>query len=243
MKRSEPDRQQLLFWMSLALIRHRWTSRKLRIYCDSSRKCASLPTVLLGTLPWSHCARPCWIRLVWLGDLSLRKSRRWPVFGALDAISTGCLIWASRPIRRRTGGYNRSDLRLGSEEQRIANRKTSARFRWVVMGEWSGIGLAAFATYHFGRGDLFPPAMSLVIALHFFPLAALFRLTIYRATASASSIICITALLLSSTLLGPDSRLVLTGVGFGAVMWATAAYCVVYSERLAAASQNEMPSI
>jgi hypothetical protein len=60
-------------------------------------------------------------------------------------------------------------------------------------------------------------------------------------TASAGSIICITALLIPPTLLGPDSRLVLTGAGFGAVMWATAAYCVLYSERLAAASRNGMP--
>lgn len=76
------------------------------------------------------------------------------------------------------------------------------------MGEWGGIGLAAFVTYHFGRGDLFPPAMSLVIALHFFLLATLFHLPVYRATASAASVICITALLIPTTPLGPDSRLV-----------------------------------
>ena len=163
------------------------------------------------------------------------------VCGALDAIFTGCLIWAGRRVRREARGFKRSDLRLGCEEQRIANRRTSSRFRWIVMGEWSGIGLAAFATYHFGRGDLFPPAMSLVIALHFFPLATLFHLPVYRATASAASIICITALLMPRTLLGPDSRLVLNGVGFGAVMWATAAYCVLYSERLAVVSRNDKP--
>jgi hypothetical protein len=162
------------------------------------------------------------------------------VCGSLDAILTGCLIWAGRRVRRQAGGFKRSDLRLGCEEQRIANRRTSSRFRWVVMGEWSGIGLAAFATYHFGRGDLFPPAMSLVIALHFFPLASLFRVPVYRATASAGSTICITALLLPATLLGPDSRLVLNGVGFGAVMWATAAYCALYPARLAAVSRNDI---
>lgn len=162
------------------------------------------------------------------------------VCGTLDAILTGCLIWAGRRVRREASGFKRSDLRQGTEEHRIANRRTSSRFRWVVMGEWSGIGLAAFATYHFGRGDLFPPAMSLVIALHFFPLAALFHLPVYRMTASAASIICITALLIPPTLLGPDPRLVLNGVGFGAVMWATAAYCVRYSERLAAGSRNDM---
>ena len=160
------------------------------------------------------------------------------VCGGLDAILTGCLIWAGRRVRREARGFKRSDLRLGCEEQRIANRRTSSRFRWIVMGEWSGIGLAAFATYHFGRGDLFPPAMSLVIALHFFPLAALFQLSVYRATASAASIISIAALLMPATLLGPDLRLILNGVGFGMVMWATAAYCVLYSDRLAPESRN-----
>ncbi len=164
------------------------------------------------------------------------------VCGILDAIFAGCLIWAGRRVRREAGGFKRSDLRLGGEEQRIANQRINSRFRWVVMGEWSGIGLAAYSTYHFGRGDLFPPAMSLVIALHFFPLAALFHLAVYRATASAGSIICLTALLLPRTLLGPDSRLVLNGVGFGAVMWATAAYFVLYSEQLAAASRKDMPT-
>jgi hypothetical protein len=86
--------------------------------------------------------------------------------------------------------------------------------------------------YHFGRGDLFPPAMPLVIGLHFFPLAALFQLPVYRATASAASMISMAALLMPATVLGPDSRLVLNGVGFGAVMWATAACWVLYSRRL-----------
>jgi hypothetical protein len=63
------------------------------------------------------------------------------IYGALDAIFTGCLIWAGRRVRREAGGFKRSDLRLGSEEQRTANRRTGSRFRWVVMGEWSGIGV------------------------------------------------------------------------------------------------------
>lgn len=163
------------------------------------------------------------------------------VCGGLDAILTGCLIWAGRRVRRKACGFKRSDLRLGSEEERAANRRTTSRFRWVILGEWSGIGIAAFATYHFGRGDLFPPAMSLVIALHFFPLAALFQLPVYRVTASAASIISMAALLMPATLLGPDSRLVLNGVGFGAVMWATAAYCVLYSRRLAATYRHRDP--
>jgi hypothetical protein len=154
------------------------------------------------------------------------------LWGALDAALAGCLIWAGLRVRRKALGFKRSDLRAGSEEQRAANRRVSARFIWVALGEWTGIGVAAFATYHFGRGDLFPPAMSLVIALHFFPLASLFRLTVYRATASVGSLICLTALLMPAALLTPDSRLVLTAGGFGAVMWATAVYCALYSERL-----------
>jgi hypothetical protein len=152
--------------------------------------------------------------------------------GALDVALTGCLIWAGLRVRRKARGFKRSDLRVGNQEQRIANRKVSLRFLWIAVGEWSGIGVAAFATYHFGRGDLFPPAMSLVIALHFFPLAALFRLKVYRATASIGTLICMVALLAPAALLKPDSRLVLTTTGFGAVMWATAVYCALYSERL-----------
>jgi hypothetical protein len=130
------------------------------------------------------------------------------LFGALDAVLTGSLIWAGIRVRRRAGGFRRTDLRKGDEQQRRNNRRMNARFRWIVLGEWTGIGLAAFATYHFGRGDLFPPAMSLVIALHFFALADLFHLRVYRATADVGSLFC-TTLLLAPATLGSDARLIL----------------------------------
>lgn len=173
---------------------------------------------------------------VWFAwALSVLESAAAAVFcGALDAMFAGGLIWAGLKVRRKAHGFRRADLRLGSEELRIANRRTSARLLRVILAEWTGIGLTAFATYHFGRGDLFPPAMSLVIALHFFPLAHLFRLPVYRATASVSSLICLAALVMPAAILPPDARLVMNCTGFGATMWATALYCAIHSERLAA---------
>lgn len=52
------------------------------------------------------------------------------VCGGIAAILTGCLIWAGRPVRRKAGGLKHTDLRLGSEEERAANRRTTSRFRW-----------------------------------------------------------------------------------------------------------------
>lgn len=77
--------------------------------------------------------------------------------------------------------------------------------------------------------------MSLVIALDFFALVDLFRLRVYRGTAGV-------ALLFSPRCSwrlprwDPDARLVLTGAGFGNVLWATSRVLRLYSENLAAGS-------
>src|ERR1700722_16868770 len=71
---------------------------------------------------------------VWFGwAISVFES---PVAGALcgvlDVALPGCLIWAGFRVRRKASGFKRSDLRLGSQEQRSANRRVSIFFLWVV---------------------------------------------------------------------------------------------------------------
>lgn len=143
------------------------------------------------------------------------------------------LVWAGVRVRRKAAGFRRADLKLCSAEQRQANRRLALGFMWTVAGEWTFCGLAAFFTYHFGHGDLFPPALSLVVSLHFFPLAALFRVPYYHATAVLGSLVSLAGLLAPLT---PEFRLILVGAGLGAIMWATAAYAFLNADRLAGSS-------
>lgn len=65
------------------------------------------------------------------------------ILDALDAILVGCLISAGIRVRRRAAGLRRADLRTGDEQQRRDNRRMNAPFRWIVLGEWAGIGVGS----------------------------------------------------------------------------------------------------
>lgn len=111
------------------------------------------------------------------------------ICGALDVAFAACLVFGARRVRRKADGFRRSDLSRGTPGQRATSRRINRGFLLISAGEWIGICLAAFATYRFGRGDLFPPALSLIVALHFFPLASLFRRRFYLVTAAAGSLL------------------------------------------------------
>jgi hypothetical protein len=162
------------------------------------------------------------------------------VFAPVAGVAVG-LVWAGVRVRRKAAGFSIRDLKQGTAEERGSNRTLTVGFLWVIAAEWTGCGLAAFFTYHFGHGELFPPALSLVVGLHFFPLAALFRLPFYHMTAAFGSLVSLAGLLTPSTLLTPDARQILAGAGLGVVLWASAVYALFHADRLAATASPDRP--
>ena len=64
-----------------------------------------------------------------------------------------------------------------------------------------------------------PGAVALIVGIHFFPLAELFKVRAYHATGAA---LCVLALV--AFFLGPSARLPVVGMGCAATLYATAAY-------------------
>jgi hypothetical protein len=62
----------------------------------------------------------------------------------------------------------------------LAHWRASRKLFWVDFGvEWGLVSIAVFVLARFGRFDLIPQALGVIIGLHFLPLARVFRLSRY----------------------------------------------------------------
>lgn len=109
---------------------------------------------------------------VWLflGLAALGRAPNW-----LYAVLAGALIamiWASL-VRLRTPAPPIS------EETRVATKRIRRQFGMVNAVQWTviGVGTALLSQYH--HQDLIVPFIVVVVALHFLPLARIFRQAIY----------------------------------------------------------------
>lgn len=99
-----------------------------------------------------------------------------------------------------------------------ARRRLNQGFLVVTLLEAAAVAAVIFAAQKFHRLDLIPAGVGLVIGLHFFALAKVFRAPIYYFTATA---ITLWAMLLCILFRG-NALAVSKSLGLGAVLWFTA---------------------
>ena len=109
-----------------------------------------------------------------------------PILLASSAVVTAILVAASLRLRRAAQRALPSETRSSRRAAVPAHADLIRwRFRLVGVVQGLGIGIAVFACVRFGRPELIPAAAALIVGLHFFPLAPLFRVPLYYATGAA----------------------------------------------------------
>jgi hypothetical protein len=89
-------------------------------------------------------------------------------FSIVTVLAVALIAWAF--LRVRTVRH------LPSSAAELEHSRAFRKFFWVDVGiEWGLSGVAVFALARFGRGDLIPQALGVIIGLHFFPLVKIFR--------------------------------------------------------------------
>lgn len=146
-----------------------------------------------------------------------------PLLFLSSALVTAVLVVASLRLRRAGGGA-RSSRRdaVPANADRIRRR-----FRLVGIVQGLGIGIVVFACVRLGRPELIPAAVALVVGLHFFPLAPLFRVPLYYATGAGLCLVAVATPIVAS-LLGAQTMAwqVVPGLGAAAILWLTSAVLV-----------------
>jgi hypothetical protein len=91
---------------------------------------------------------------------------------AVTLPTMGLLLWASSCVRRTR--------RLISAPDDIQRWKTVRKFYWLdVLLEWGLVAFAAAFLGTHGHYDLIPATCGVIIGLHYFPLASIFRVSRY----------------------------------------------------------------
>lgn len=158
---------------------------------------------------------------IWaLGCTSVFEGALAPILFASSVAVTGILLVASLSLRRAAHRLPRRRL-----EPAKAHR-IRRRFRLVNIGQGLSIGIVVFAGVLFGHPEWVPAAIVLIVGLHFFPLATLFRAPLYYATGAA---LCLAsgATPILATLSGVAAAWqVVPGLGAAIVLWTTSAVAV-----------------
>jgi hypothetical protein len=100
----------------------------------------------------------------------------------------------------------------------LEHSKTFRKFFWVDVGIECGLsGAAVFTLVRFGRFDLMPQAVAVIVGLHFLPLVKIFRTHLYYWTSILMVIAALGSLLIHR---GYIRNIFVCGV-VGLILWAT----------------------
>jgi len=105
------------------------------------------------------------------------------------------------------------------------------QFNLVVAGEVAAIFVAVIVLGRSDHGEWIPATICLVVGLHLIPLARLFGVRLYYATAAALCLVAATTMVLGAA--GAPEALwqLLPGIGVALVLWATGATLLATSTR------------
>lgn len=110
-------------------------------------------------------------------------------FSIVTVLAVALIAWAF--LRIRTVRH------LPSSAAELEHSRAFRKFFWVDVGiEWGLIGVAVFALARFGRGDLIPQALGVIIGLHFLPLVKIFRAPPYYWTGGIMAVAALGSLLM-----------------------------------------------
>jgi hypothetical protein len=159
---------------------------------------------------------------VWvlLGLFRGRSSAIWVRFTLLFAgIALAVCIAA---FGKRALSIPQTDVPV-SQQQNAANREIGRRFYIVAGIEFAAIFLSVIVLRALHFPDYILCAIALIVAIHFFPLAALFKAPIYYGTGLLGCAIGLVGFFTDDSGL----RQKIVGISFGLLLWATAACLLV----------------
>jgi hypothetical protein len=161
----------------------------------------------------------------------------WLVSALGTALQVGIcagLLWGAVRLRRRSG-FRSSELRQEGGGRAAETRHIMAGLRWTVAGQTVLIALAVGVCLRADREPLIWPAIALVVSLHLIPLAKVFHVRAYYATAVAGSGVSIVAI----TALTGLPAVAFLAVGMATVMWGSAVYLVRNADTITARALGE----
>lgn len=133
------------------------------------------------------------------------------------AAGLGVLVAAALTLSRRAAGLPQSPVDPGMQ------RRDDRAFAWINAIQWVAIFLIAFVLGQMHLDAFIPAAVTVVVGLHFFPLARVFRYPQHHVTGAA-----LVAWGLGCLALVPrDVLQSTTAFGTGAILWASAALTLV----------------
>ena len=134
-----------------------------------------------------------------------------PVLACIVAGGTGIVLMALRQLRIHRPA-------LAAQAETPERKRIERSFNRVNTAQWVSLVVVCGALATTGHGPWIPPAIMLVVGLHFFPLAVLFNYRWHHVTGAALVLLAITYPLLAPR--GPESPIGLAGAGL--ILWASA---------------------
>jgi hypothetical protein len=114
-----------------------------------------------------------------------------------------------------------------TEVENIRGRQIRRRFGWISGLEGAAIFVVVLSLNLAHRPKAIPPAIAIIVGLHFFPLARLFSAPLYYATGTLGCVIGVIGLLISESSL----RSSFVGIAFGLLLWLTTAMVLMQVSR------------
>jgi hypothetical protein len=131
-------------------------------------------------------------------------------FSIVTVPAVGLIAWAILRVRETRA--------FPSSDDAVARWRAVRKFYWLDVGlEWVLIGVAVFALARFGRFDLMPQTLGVIIGLHYLPLGKIFGAQQYYWTGSIIVIAALGSLLIQRG----HIRNVVGCVALGLTLWAT----------------------
>lgn len=159
-------------------------------------------------IAWANWSRPLLARLpvAWV----------WLVAAAAIAISIALVAAGFSLVRRGRRLAN------GAGDDGSTRRTMRRRFLLVLAGELVALNLAAFLLFRYDLPQYLPPAVAIIVGLHFFPLAPTFKAPHFHATASVMTLAGLAAVLViaqGGNIVTADG---LAEIACALTLWATA---------------------
>jgi len=150
-----------------------------------------------------------------------------PLLAVVNLVVFLALVVSAVRLRRRARGFRLAEARAGDPATRRETEAISRGLRRVYLFEIAAVGLIGVLCAVSARDPW--PWISLVIGLHFIPLASVLRVPFYTITGLSGTAVSIAALLMDA---GPVQTVVL-GYGMGLSAAITGVYLVLTAERAA----------
>jgi hypothetical protein len=169
----------------------------------------------VGAFHWKVSARGALIRsfagasfMYWAVVLSGHPT---PLRFTIIAVPAfGLSIWAILRVR--------ATRRLPSSAEDSVHWGSVRAFYWLDVGlEWGSIGVAVWALDRFGRFDLTPQMLGVIVGLHYLPLGKIFRARQYYWTGGIMVAAAIGSLLIPRG----QIRMIVACLALGLTLWAT----------------------